>query len=385
MLLGDLGADVVKVEPPGGEWGRGLGPPFADGTGASVAYLAMNRNKRSIVVDLKQPAGRDAVLRLADASDVVLESFRPGVAERLGIGYDAVSARRPELVYASISAFGRDGPWRDLPGVDGVVQAMGGIMGVTGDPDGPPVKVGVPAADMLGAFCCAQAILAALYVRERTGRGQRADVSLLRSLLAFQIVPISAFLATGEQPARLGSAAPYAAPNEVFPTRDGHLMVAAYTPERWQRLCETLGRPELATDPRFDTNEKRVCGRPALRGVLAPIFCERTSAEWVELLRAADLLCGPLYGYGELFAEEHVRRAGVLCVTEHPAIGEVAGVGTAFELSATPLRPQRPSPVFPGENSREVLSELGFTPGEIEDLLEAGAVQDAPRATIQAT
>lgn len=385
MLLGDLGADVVKVEPPGGEWGRGLGPPFADGTGAAVSYLAMNRNKRSVVVDLKHPRGRDVVLRLAVASDVFLESFRPGVAERLGIGYEDVAARRPEVVYASISAFGRDGPWRDLPGVDGVVQAMGGIMSVTGDPDGPPVKVGVPAADMLGAFCCAQAVLAALYVRERTGKGQRADVSLLRSLLAFQLVPISAFLATGEQPDRLGSAAPYAAPNEVFATRDGHVMVAAYTPERWRRLCETLGRPGLASDPRFDTNEKRVLDRPALNGVLAPVFSERTTAEWVGLLRAADLICGPLHGYRELLDHEHVRQSGVLCVTEHPVAGEQAGIGPAFELSASPLRPQRPSPVFPGEDSQEVLSELGFEAGEIEDLLEAGAVRDAARAAIQAT
>jgi crotonobetainyl-CoA:carnitine CoA-transferase CaiB-like acyl-CoA transferase len=385
MLLGDLGADVVKVEPPGGEWGRGLGPPFVDGTGAAVSFLAINRNKRSVVVDLKHPRGLDVVLRLAEASDVFLESFRPGVAERLGIGYEAVSARRPEIVYASISAFGRHGPWRDLPGVDGVVQAMGGIMSITGGPSGPPVKIGVPAADMMGAFCCAQAILAALFVRERTGQGQRADVSLLRSLLAFQMVPISMFLATGEQPARLGSAAPYAAPNEVFPTRDGYVMVAAYTPERWQRLCETLGRPELASDPRFDTNEKRVRDRPALKAVLAPIFSERTTAEWVELLRTADILCGPLYGYGELLAEEHVKEADVLFVTEHPAAGEVAGVGGAFELSATPLRPQRPSPVFPGENSQEVLSELGFTAAEIEHLLAAGAVQNAPLAEIQTT
>ena len=180
MYLGDLGAEVIKVEPPGGEWGRGLGPPFVEGVAA--AFLGMNRNKRSIVVDLKEPGGSEVVLRLAERCDVALESFRPGVADRLGTGYEAMAARNPRLVYTAISAFGQDGPWRDRPGVDGVAQAMGGIMSVTGTADGPPVKVGVPAADMAGGVYASQSILAALLVRERTGQGQRVDVSLLDSL-----------------------------------------------------------------------------------------------------------------------------------------------------------------------------------------------------------
>src|SRR3990170_6227944 len=250
MLLGDLGADIVKVEPPGGEWGRGLGPPFLAGTAA--AYLGMNRNKRSIVIDRKQPEGPELVLRLAETSDVAIESFRPGVAGRLGIGYEAMTARNPRLVYSAISAFGQDGPWRDRPGVDGVVQAMSGLMSVTGTADGPPVKVGVPAADMVGGHMAVEAILGALLARQRSGRGQRVEVALLDALLAFQAVPLSMFLASGEVPLRLGSAAPYAAPNEAFPTRDGYIMVAAYTPERWGRLCALLERPDLEHDPRFD-------------------------------------------------------------------------------------------------------------------------------------
>ena len=378
MLLGDLGADVIKVEPPGGEWGRGLGPPFVDGVAA--AFLGINRNKRSVVLDLKQPAGTEVVTRLADRSDVVLESFRPGVADRLGIGYEALAARNPLLVYAAVSAFGQEGPWRSRPGVDGVVQAMSGLMSVTGSEEGPPAKVGVPAADMVGGFCAAQAILAALYARERTGRGQRADVSLLDGLLAFQVVPLSMYLASGEMPARLGSAAPYAAPNEAFPTRDGAVMVAAYTPERWARLCEVLDRPELATDLRFDTNEKRVRGRTQLREVLDPLFGTRTTAEWVSLLDEADILNGPLLSYPELLDEEQLAAGGSLLSMEYPTAGRVRTVGSPVRLSETPVAPRRPAPHAAGEHTREVLQEAGFESAEIEELVAAQVVHDPQAA-----
>jgi crotonobetainyl-CoA:carnitine CoA-transferase CaiB-like acyl-CoA transferase len=380
MLLGDLGADVVKVEPPGGEWGRGLGPPFVGGVAA--AFLGMNRNKRSIVVDLKRPEGREVVLRLADRSDVVLESFRPGVADRLGIGYDDLEERNPRLVYAAVSAFGRRGPWRDHPGVDGVVQAVSGIMSVTGAADGPPVKVGVPAADMAGAFFTAQAVLAALYVRERTGKGQRADVSLLQSMLAYQVVPLAMYFAGRESPGRHGSAAPYAAPNEAYATQDGYVMVAAYTPERWPRLCAAVGHPQLADDPRFDSNEKRVRARGGLREILEPTFLTRSTAEWVELLRSADVLCAPLLDYPELVAEPHLTETGAFWTTEHPVLGELPGVACPVELSSAPTRPRRPPPHLAGEHSQEVLHGLGFGEGEIEALLAADIVQDASRMEV---
>ncbi len=375
MYLGDLGADVIKVEPPGGEWGRGLGPPFVEGVAA--AFLGMNRNKRSIVVDLKKPDGPEVVLRLAERCDIALESFRPGVADRLGTGYEAMAARNPRLIYAAISAFGQTGPWRDRPGVDGVAQAMGGIMSVTGTADGPPVKVGVPAADMAGGVFASQSILAALFSRERTGQGQRVDVSLLDSLLTYQVIPLSMFLADGQAPTRLGSAAPYAAPNEAFATSDGQLMVAAYTPTRWPALCRALGQPELATDPRFDTNEKRVRARPELRDVLEPLFRTRTTAEWTVALDDVDVICGPLLTYPELVAEEHVSQGDSLVTVQHPAVGDVRTPVFPGRLSQTPCDFTGPPPPIPGEHTEAILAENGFADSEVAELLRNGVLGDS--------
>ncbi len=377
MHLGDLGAEVIKVEPPGGEWGRNLGPPFI--AGAAAAYLGMNRNKRSIVVDLKQKGGSDVILRLAADCDVALESFRPGVADRLGIGYDAIRARNPELIYAAISAFGQEGPWRDRPGVDGVAQAMGGIMSVTGTAEAGPVKVGVPAADMAGGAFMTQAILAALLGRERGGGGQRVDVSLLDALLSLQVVPLSMFLADGRPPQRLGSAAPYAAPNEAYATADGHVMVAAYTAKRWPALCDVLGIPDLAVDPRFDENGKRVEARAELNEVLAPIFATRTTADWMEALEAADILCGPILAYPELVTAEQVVDGGILVTSEHEVTGPVRSPRLPARLEETTAAAGRPAPPIPGEHTEEVLGERGFTVAEIEDLMGRGVVAGPER------
>lgn len=382
MLLGELGADVIKVEPPGGEWGRGLGPPFVGGIAA--AFLGMNRNKRSLVVDLKRPGAAEVLLRLAEASDVVLETFRPGVADRLGIGYEAMAARNPKIIYLAISAFGQQGPWRDRPGVDGIVQAMSGLMSVTGTADGPPVKVGVPAADMAGGLFAVQGVLAALFARERTGHGQRVDLSLLEALLALQLVPLTMFLADEQPPERLGSAAPYAAPNEAFATSDGHVMVAAYTVERWPRFCDAIGQPELATDPRFDSNAKRVRDRDELRAVLEPVFASATTAEWIARLDEADVICGPLLAYPELVAEEQVAGHGALMSTVHPALGEVRSIAGPIRLGGSPNRPERPAPIL-GEHSEEVLDEFGFSPDEVDDLIRRGAVLNGQKAPEPAT
>lgn len=371
MQLGDLGALVVKVEPPGGEWGRRLGPPFV-GTEAA-AFIGMNRNKRSLVVDLKRPGGRDVVARLASRSDVLVESFRPGVMTRLGLGYEELAAHHPRLVYCAISAFGQDGPWRHRPGVDGIVQGASGLMSVTGDPDGDPVKVGVPAADTSAGFLAAQGVLAALFARERTGRGQRVDVALLDALLAFQTVPLAMYLASGEPPGRTGSGAAYAAPNEAFPTHDGFIMVAAYTPERWAALCAVLRRPDLAADVRFASNDARVRHRAALRDALVPIFQTRTSAEWTSVLEAADIMCGAIAAYPDVVVHPQVVHNRMVVTLDHPVLGRAAAVGSPLRLSDTPTAVTRPAPL-PGEHSEEVLLDAGFSPREIAALAAAGIV-----------
>lgn len=371
MVLGDHGAAVVKVEPTTGEWGRGLGPPFWHGVAA--AYLGMNRNKRSLALDLKRPAGREIVRRLAERSDVLVESFRPGVLDRLGLGYDDLRIGNPRLVYCSITAFGPSGPWRDRPGVDGVVQAMSGLMSVTGPPEGDPVKVGVPAADMTAAFLAVQGILLALLARERSGAGQRVSISLLDALLAFQAVPLTMFLAGGEAPRRSGSAAPYAAPNETFPTRDGAIMVAAYTPERWAALCRVVERPDLEDDLRFRTNGDRVRNRPALVAELSACFRRRTTAEWLALLDQADVVCGPLLDYPALLAQPQVAENGMVAELRHPMLGPASTVGIPLKLEATPGSVRLAAPLI-GEHSAEVLAELGYSPAEIAALLADGTV-----------
>lgn len=371
MILGEYGADVIKIEPPEGDWGRRLGPPFLGDDAA--AYWGMNRNKRSLVVDLKAPRGREIVRALARTADVVLESYRPGVADRLGVGYESLARERPELIYCAISAFGTTGPWRDKPGVDGIVQAMSGIMSITGEPTGQPVKVGVPAADMTGALVAVQGILLALLARERTGRGQRVDVSLMDSLFFFQTVPWSMFLVSGRSPGRLGSAAPYSAPNEVYPTRDGFLMVAAYWPERWQRLTAILGCPELATDPRFSDMAGRVTHRAELFTELAERFRQRTTAEWTALLEEQDILCAPLLGYEQLAAMEHVMTPERFPRVSHALVGPTPGVGMPARLLAQPPRPKRPAPLL-GEHTREILLEAGLDSATIADLEHARVV-----------
>ncbi len=372
MHLGDLGADVIKVEPPCGEWGRTLGPPFVNGVAA--AFVGMNRNKRSIVVDLKQPGGREIIERLAAVSDVLVESFRPGVMARLRLDSVTLASHHPRLIYCAISAFGQDGPWRDKPGVDGIVQGASGLMSVTGEPEGEPVKVGVPAADTAAGFLAAQGVLAALLARERTGRGQRVDVALLDALLAFQAVPLAMYLISGEAPGRTGSAAPYAAPNEAFPTRDGFIMVAAYTPQRWTALCDALGRPDLAADPRFASNEGRVRHRAALREAVVPIFRTRTSSEWLSVLEAADILCGPIATYADVAANPQVAHNNMVIALDHPSLGRTSVVGSPLRLSETPTAVTAAAPLA-GEHTEAVLWEAGFARDEIVGLLARGVVQ----------
>ncbi len=372
MVLGEHGASVVKVDPPTGEWGRNLGPPFVGDQAA--AYLGMNRNKRSIAIDLKHPDGVAVARALARRCDVLLESFRPGVLDRLGLGYATLAEAVPGLVYCSISAFGQHGPWRDKPGVDGIAQAISGIMSVTGEADGSPVKVGVPAADTMGAMAAVQGVLLALLGRAGGGHGQRVDVSLLDAMLMFQTVPLSMYLASGAAPGRHGSAAPYAAPNEAFPTADGYVMVAAYWPDRWQALLRVLGCPELGEDPRFASGASRVEHRPAMKEELSRRFRTRTTAEWLRALEAADVLCAPINDYAALTAEPAIASDGRFFSLQHPVLGPVPAVATPARLAANPARPSSPAPLV-GEHTRQILAEHGFDRAAIDALVATGAVR----------
>jgi crotonobetainyl-CoA:carnitine CoA-transferase CaiB-like acyl-CoA transferase len=371
MLLSDMGAEVVKVEPPGGDIGRKLGPPWQGGE--SVVSMSFNRNKRSIILNLKKPEAVGVARSMAAASDVLLESFRPGVMEKLGIGYAAVSERNSRIVFCSVSAYGQSGPWRDKPGVDGVIQAVSGLMASLGERNSGPMKVQVPAADMAAGFLATTAVLAALRERERTGRGQHLDVSLYNSALMFQQSALASYLASGENPVRTGSAAPYSAPNEAYPTQDGWIMIAAYHEDRWPAFCEVLGDPVLATHPDFVTNTKRVANRARLAQEISKRLSSRTTQQWQGLLEAADIICAPILNYDEVVRSPQAAHNGAIVEMEHPVAGTVRMPGFALGDRKAQDQVRRPPPRA-GEHAREVLAEFGFSGADIDGLLASGAV-----------
>ena len=371
MLLGDMGADVIKIESPGGDLGRKLGPPWQGGE--SVVSMSFNRNKRSIAIDLKKPQGPAVIARMAEQADVVLESFRPGVMDKLGIGYTAVAAKAPGIVFCSISAYGQTGPWRDKPGVDGMVQAVSGLMSTIGGEGAPPAKVQIPAVDMTTGFLATTAVLAALRERDRTGRGQHLDVSMYNSALMLQQSGIASYLSSGEKPARIGSAAPYSAPNEAYPTSDGWIMIAAYHDDRWKALCEVIGDPGLAAHLDFATNPARVANRAKLAEALGRRLAVKTTAEWQAAMEARDIICGPIAEYDAVLASPQLEHNGVIVEMQHPAAGKVRMPGMALGDRDAQSRVHRAPPML-GAHSREVLGQFGFEADQIEGLLSSGTV-----------
>lgn len=347
MLLADMGADVVKVEPPGGDVGRMLGPPFVEGE--STTFMALNRNKRSVVIDLKTEAGLAQARRLVADADVLVESFRPGVAARLGIGYEAMTALNPRLIYCSISAYGQGGPWAGRPGVDGVVQAVSGLMSITGSEGDPPSKVQAPITDMSTGYQACIAVLGALRVREAGRQPGHLDVNLFASSLMLQQVPLAGYLASGEAPQRCGSGAPYATPNEAYRTADGFILIAAYQEGRWRRFCEAIGKPELATDPRFIDLSRRMANRPVLTEALNDALRGKGTSEWLAVLEAADIICAPVSDYARLAASPQLREAGLMVETQHPRAGAVAMPG--FAIGGRPMPVRRPPPLLGEHNA----------------------------------
>jgi crotonobetainyl-CoA:carnitine CoA-transferase CaiB-like acyl-CoA transferase len=371
MVLGDLAADVVKIERPGsGDDLRAWGPPWTP-DGESAYFIAVNRNKRSVALDLKSGDGRDVFLRLVREADVVVENFRPGTMDGLGLGWQTLSEANPRLVAVSLSAYGSSGPYRDLPGYDIVVQAMGGLMSVTGEPEGRPMRVGVAIVDILSGLYIAIAVLAAVRERDRSGEGQRVELSLLDVELASLVNVVHNQLIAGENPVRLGNAHPSIVPYEVFAAADGWLAIAVATDEQWRRFCEVLGQPDLANDERFLTNRDRVANRKALMPLLEDLLRERSVAAWTPLLRAADVPSGPVNDVQAILDDPQIRDGGLLQTLERDA-GPVQVVGSPIRFATGPLRAGPPPRL--GEHSAEILRAAGIEETTLERLREQGVV-----------
>ena len=365
MQMGDMGAEVFKVEAPGGDIGRKLGPPWQNGE--SVVSMCFNRNKRSIIVDLKKPQGAQLIKQLVKTCHVVLESFRPGVMDRLGIGYEALREVNPGIIFASVSAYGQTGPWKDKPGVDGIVQAVSGLMSNIGDEQSPPMKVLVPAVDMVTGFLTTSAVMAALRVAEKTGLGQHLDLSLYNSAIMFQQSSIASYLSSGEKPLKTGTGAPYSAPNEAYPTKDGWIMIAAYHDDRWIALCRLLNKPELATHPEFATIPLRVANRKKLMAELTVLLSTKTSAEWQALMEAEDIICGPIAEYDMVMDSPQLKHNGLIVDTHNSVAGTVRMPGLALGDRNAQSRVRYGPPAL-GEHTKDVLRNFGLTEDQIAAL-----------------
>ncbi|CAA9297276.1 MAG: L-carnitine dehydratase/bile acid-inducible protein F [uncultured Chloroflexi bacterium] len=376
MLLGDLGADVVKVEnPAGGDYSRGM-PPFNAGEGAG--FLLLNRNKRSLALDLKHPRGAELFLALADGADVVVENFRPGTMHDLGLSYETLAARNPRLIYLTASAYGQDGPYAERPGLDLILQGMSGVMSITGEPEGAPVKVGVPLCDLTAALYGAYAILAALLARQRSGEGQLIDVSLFEAGVSLAVWEAASYWTTGKVPERLGSAHRASAPYQAFRTADGHVTVGATTPNTWGAFCQVLGLDDLHEDPRFSDNAERRARHIELAGLIERVTVTRTSDHWYTALEAAGVPCGVLQSYDQVLADPHLQARSFFHELPHPTAGSVRSLGSPARLQKTPPRLRRAGPLL-GEHTQEVLGELGLSAVEVEALVRERVVGVPPR------
>ena len=376
MTLADLGARVIKVERPGrGDDTRAWGPPFV--AGESTYFLSVNRNKESLTLDFQKPEGRALLERLITRADVLVENFRPGTLARHGLDHETISASHPGLVYCSISGYGQTGPRRDLAGYDAVVQAEGGLMSITGDPDGPPFRLGLPIADMVAGLFAAQGITAALLERTRTGRGRRVDVSMLDAVAALLTYQATAYLAASAAPARFGNGHISIVPYDTFMARDGQLMLAVGNDDQWRRLCAAAELDDVATDPRFATNPQRVQHRHALQPILENAFRRHDRAEWTRRLGLAGVPCGNVRDIGEALADPQLEARGMLISVAHPIAGPVRLVGSPIKMSKPhgdgavndeATAGLNPPPTLGQHTEQILMGELGLSGEDIEGL-----------------
>src|SRR5947209_6326963 len=355
MMLGDMGATVIKVEQPGkGDDTRHFGPPYV--AGESAYYLGLNRNKHSITLDFNNPEHEKRLFELVSTATVLVENFRPGMLEQQGLGYETLRAMNPGLIYCSISGYGHDGPYAMRPGYDFVAQAESGIMSVTGEVEGEPQRVGSPVADVSAGLYACMSILAALHVREKTGKGQHIDISLLEAAVSLLSNVSSNYLISGEEAERYGNGHPNIVPYQAFHTQDGYIVVSCGNDRLYQTLCHLLGREDLATDPRFATNPQRVRNREELVPILQEQFLQRETGDWLTALRAAGIPCGPINTVSQVFSDPHLQARGFIWECEHPTAGTIKLSGSPIRLSETPTRLYKAPPLL-GEDNDTLLNE----------------------------
>lgn len=373
MVMGDLGAEIIKVEQPKiGDESRAWGPPWVKEM--SAYFISINRNKKSFTLNLKHPQGVEIFKSLVKKTDVLLENFRPGTMEELGLGYEVLHGIRPGLIYCDITGYGTDGPYRDKPGVDVIVSAIGGLMSITGEPEGEPVKVGVPVTDLLTGLYAFGAIASALLVREQTGRGQRISLNLLAMQLATLINIGSSYLVGGVTPQRWGSAHATIVPYEAHPAKDDYLIFGVINERMWKSFCRILGIEELEEDPRFSDNTQRVKNRQALYEIIDQKLAEKTVKEWIPLFDQAGIPCGPINPLDRVFKDPQVSHLGLVKEVEHPHYGKVKVVGPPATFSESRIGIQSPPPTL-GEHSEEILTRLlGFPEEEVERLKDQGVI-----------
>ena len=370
MLLGDMGAEVIKIEPIEGDMIRN-GPPFIKGE--STYFLYTNRNKRGITLNLKADEGKKILFKLVKDADIFVENFKPQTKSKLGIDYPTLKEINPELIYCSISGFGQTGPWADRPGFDQIAQGMSGLMSVTGSPESGPTRVGVAIGDSIAGIFAAYGILAALIERSKSGNGQYIETSLLEGLMAVLGVQAAKYFGTGETPLPQGNDHAAFAPYGTYSTKDGYINISTVSERMWRSLCKRLGMEDLPGHTKFETNAERVKNKEELRQIIESRLANKASEDWVEILNEGGIACGPIYTIDQVFKSRHILHREMLLETDHASAGPINLIGFPVKMSKTPCKTNLPPPYL-SQHSSEVLKELNYSEEEIKELKQKGIV-----------